>query len=363
MHSSTDYHYQTALRNNQKMDHLYQALPSYVCSYLNAKASNCRASTRLAYAGDLVIFFTFLSEKNPILKGKKTNEVPLDLLGSLTFEDINEYQAYLDHGIRADGHAFTNSQSTKARRMSSLRSFFRYESTHGYLKNDPTAGAERIRLKKDKMINRLNNDEVCQLMDVTEHSRLKTNREIKLSQRTQLRDTAILTLLLYTGIRISECVGLDLNDIDFDSQSMIVIRKGGKPDTVYFNDTVAGALKDYIDLERPSYLGTEKEEQALFLSNRRQRMGVRSIQEMLKKYAETAIPQHVKVTPHVLRKTYGTALYDETSDIRLVADVLGHNSVDTTAKHYIDMSTEHKKKAAGITPYERTPVPPNREQR
>ena len=117
----------------------------------------------------------------------------------------------------------------------------------------------------------------------------------------------------------------------------------------------------YISAEFP--MGTEKEEQALFLSNRRQRMGVRSIQEMLKKYAETAIPQHVKVTPHVLRKTYGTALYDETSDIRLVADVLGHNSVDTTAKHYIDMSTEHKKKAAGITPYERTPVPPNREQR
>lgn len=354
MNSSSDYHYQMTLRSNQKMDRLYKELPPYVDSYLNARASNCRASTRLAYAGDLVIFFTFLCEKNPVLHGKTTAQVPLDLLDELTFEDINEYEAYLDHGIRADGHAFTNSPNAKARRMSSLRSFFRYESTHGYLKNDPTAGAERIRLKKDKMINRLQNDEVRQLMDVTASSRLRSPREQKFSQKTQLRDTAILTLLLNTGIRISECVGLDLKDIDFDYQSMIVIRKGGKPDTVYFNDTVAGALKDYISLERPAFIGSG-DDQALFLSNRKQRMKVRSIQEMLKKYSSTAIPQHVKVTPHVLRKTYGTALYDETSDIRLVADVLGHSSVDTTAKHYIDMSTEHKKKAAGITPYGEEP--------
>lgn len=349
MKNGSVYRRELTINDTKKLNEICRQLPDYVVSYLNARASNCRLSTRIAYAGDLVIFFNFLCETNPVIASDGPRSIPMDILDQLTFEDINEFQAYLDHGIRADGHMFTNTEAAKARRMSSIRSFFKYEYSHGYLKNDPTAGAERIRLKKDKMIERLNVDEVHTLMDSVINMRV-TKTEQPFCKRTNLRDTAILTLLLNTGIRISELVGLDVDDVDFKEMSVYVIRKGGKPDRVFFNDTVAGALNDYIEAERPVYLPS-KDEKALFLSNRKQRMKIRSIQEMIKKYGASALPQRTTLSPHKMRKTYGTALYDQTGDIKLVADVLGHDSVDTTARHYIDSSTEHKKRAAGVKTY------------
>ena len=146
----------------------------------------------------------------------------------------------------------------------------------------------------------------------------------------------MLTLLLGTGIRESECVGLDIQDLDFDTNGMRILRKGGSEVILYFGDEVREALLDYLD-ERELITAKEGSEDALFLSMQRSRISVRAVENLVKKYSRT-VTTLKNITPHKLRSTYGTQLYKETGDIYLVADVLGHKDVNTTRK---------RRKAAG----------------
>lgn len=164
-----------------------------------------------------------------------------------------------------------------------------------------------------------------------------------ISCKTKVRDLAILTLMLGTGIRVSECVGIDLNDVDFNNGRVKVTRKGGYESYVYFGDEVTDALTDYFE-ERKHIEPVSGHENALFLSSQRKRMSVRSVEMLVKKYSEGVIPMK-HITPHKLRSTYGTELYRETGDIYLVADVLGHSDVNTTRKHYADMDEDRRRSA------------------
>lgn len=159
------------------------------------------------------------------------------------------------------------------------------------------------------------------------------------------RDVAILTLFLGTGIRISECVGLNLKDVDFETNSFKVVRKGGNEAILYFSDEVASALKQYISDRNQRLENAKKQETALFLSLQDSRISVRAVQNLVKKYSSIAAPLK-KISPHKLRSTYGTALYRETKDIYVVADVLGHKDVNTTKKHYAAISNDIRREAA-----------------
>ena len=154
---------------------------------------------------------------------------------------------------------------------------------------------------------------------------------------------ALLTLLLGTGIRVSECVGLDLDDVDFKNDGIRIHRKGGKEVVVYFGDEVREALLAYLE-QRKQMIPVDGEEQALFLSLRSRRIGVKTVENLVKKYARLVTPLK-KITPHKLRSTYGTNLYRETGDIYLVADVLGHSDVNTTRKHYAALEDERRRSA------------------
>ena len=164
-------------------------------------------------------------------------------------------------------------------------------------------------------------------------------------KKTKIRDVALLTLLLGTGIRVSECVGIDINDINFDEGALKIRRKGGYETVLYFGDEVEIALLDYLE-EREQIIPAEGHENALFLSLQNRRMAVRSVEKLVKKYAMIAAPLKKKISPHKLRSTFGTSLYQETGDIYLVADVLGHADVNTTRKHYAAMSDQRKREAA-----------------
>ena len=155
--------------------------------------------------------------------------------------------------------------------------------------------------------------------------------------------------LVGTGIRISECEGLDIKDVDFENKSINIKRKGGFYDIVYFNDEVCLKLKDYIDNERKQYLSDDtpkKDKEALFLSRQYRRLSVDAMENLVGKY--TMILLGKKFSPHKCRATYGTTLYQKTNDIRLVADVLGHSNINTTAKHYAAQTEENKKRAGNI---------------
>ena len=349
MGADSEYNRQLHYKRLEKVHELENMLPVYCIPFLDDKELTSQINTVISYAYDLITFFEFLKEKNPTLKGtSEIKDIDISLLDKLTFEDINEYQRYLSFNNGDFKHL--NKEKGIARRMSALRGFYEFMCEHHYLKNNPTLGAAKRRKNPKKDIIRMNSDEVNTLMDTVINTDMKvSDRQKKLLEKTNLRDTAIFTLLLNTGIRVSECVGLDVDDLNFDENSFSVLRKGGNTQILYFNKVTAEALKEYIEYERPMLISNDKEK-ALFLSLRKQRITVRSVQMLVKKFTSMAVPGK-KLTPHKMRSTYGTALYRETGDIRLVADVLGHKDINTTAKHYAAIEDEHRRIAATIDPY------------
>ncbi len=195
-----------------------------------------------------------------------------------------------------------------------------------------------------KNIIRLDPDEVAKLLDQVENGDGLTDKQKLYHAKTKKRDFALLTLLLGTGIRVSECVGLNLSDVDLNNNGIRVQRKGGSEAIVYFGREVEDALQAYLE-ERSHARTFAEDEPALFLSMQGKRISVRAVENLVKKYAKT-VTSLKKITPHKLRSTYGTSLYRETGDIYLVADVLGHKDINTTRKHYAAIEEDRRRLAA-----------------
>lgn len=348
MGRNSDYYKEQKQMQMKKLKELEKGLPTYVIAYLDEKELNSQTSTVMSYAYDLHTFFRYILESNPSCKNLQIRDIPLDFLENLTFEDINEYQKYLSYTDSGEKHM--NSERGIARRMAPLRGFFKFACLHGYMNSNPTLGAAKRKKTPKNDIIRMNAAEVSTMLGTVKNSNISSARQRKFCEKTRLRDTAIITLFLNTGIRVSECVGLDLEDVNFVAKTIYIVRKGGKSSVLYFNDVVTQALNDYIELERAPLLGEHSDEKALFLSNRRQRMCVKSVENVVKKFAKESVAgKHI--TPHKLRSTYGTALYQETGDIRLVADVLGHEDINTTAKNYAAIEEAHRQIAAKVDIY------------
>lgn len=337
-------------KQRSRIQQLKAQLPPYTHSYIDHCLLDYQVNTALGYAQDLLVFFEFLQETNPLCAGKPISEIPNSVLEALNYEDINEYQAFLSYN---DGdHPHMQNTRAKARKMCSLRGFFRYQVDHSLMENNPTLKAAKGKRDKGKDIIRLDADEVHRLIDTVENVRVASETSRARSERTNKRDTAIIILLLNLGIRVSECVGLDMDDVNFDDNTITIVRKGGKEARLYFGEDIRQTLRDYIKNERPSLLVSEDDkEKAVFLSNRGKRMAVRTVEYMVKKYAKEAALSS-RISPHKLRATYGTALYNQTGDIRLVADVLGHRDVNTTAQHYIAIDEAHRRSIVNIRPYD-----------
>ena len=184
----------------------------------------------------------------------------------------------------------------------------------------------------------------CFLLDEVESGENLTKKQQMFHDRTKVRDLALLTLMLGTGIRVSECVGLDLDDVDLKNNGIKIHRKGGAEVVVYFGEEVRNALCGYME-ERKLITPVSGDENALFLSMQKRRIGVRAVENLVKKYAKL-VTNLKNITPHKLRSTYGTSLYRETGDIYLVADVLGHKDVNTTKKHYAAIEEDRRRSAA-----------------
>ena len=212
------------------------------------------------------------------------------------------------------------------------------------ISTNPTLLIDMPKLHQKEII-RLDPGEVASLLDYIEHAGDGLSKHQKAYyEKTKVRDLALITLLLGTGIRVSECVGLDISDVDFRNGCIHVFRKGGNEMFVYFGDEVAKALYDYIE-ERKEIDTLPGHENALFLSSQNKRISVKAVENLVGKYTRQ-ITTTKKITPHKLRSTYGTQLYQETGDIYLVADVLGHKDVNTTKRHYAAMSDARRRSAA-----------------
>ena len=337
------YYQQKDIENIKKLREMMKELPPFCTEFFRGIEPRTSTRTRIAYAYDLSVFFDFLKKENPVFAKMERMDFKLEQLDQITVTDLEEYMEYLKYRFNEQNHEIMNQERGIMRKISSLKSFYNYFFRTEKLATNPAA---LVRLPKlhDKEIIRLDVDEVALLLDAVEQGEGLTEKQKAFHKRTRLRDLALLTLLLGTGIRVSECVGLDINDVDFKNGGIHIHRKGGKEVTVYFGSEVENALQDYLD-ERFGIIPEEGSEQALFLSMQRKRMNVRSVENLVKKYARQ-VTTTKKITPHKLRSTYGTALYQETGDIYLVADVLGHKDVNTTKKHYAALDDSRRRQAA-----------------
>lgn len=339
------YHEQYKINAEIRLREKLKSLPSFTSMYFRGIEPTTSVRTRIAYAYDLNIFFSFLKEETDLCKDTAIRDLDISILDKVSPTDIQDYLDYLKVYSNSDDTERSNGERGLSRKLSSVRSFYNYFYRLELIKNNP---ASIVRMPKlhDKNIIRLDSDEVVTLLDEVDNGTNLTKQQLNFHEKTRVRDLALLTLLLGTGIRVSECVGLDINDVDFKNHGIKIIRKGGNQVVVYFGDEVEEALLEYLT-ERNQIIPMEGHENALFLSLQRKRISVRAVEMLVKKYAGL-VTQLKKITPHKLRSTYGTQLYRETGDIYLVADVLGHSDVNTTKKHYAAIEDSRRRMARNM---------------
>lgn len=338
------YHEQKDIENIKRLRQLIKELPSFCADFFRGIEPRTSTRTRIAYAYDLRIFFEFLRSQNSAVAAMGDN-IPLSVLEMLTVTDLEEYLEYLKCHPSIIGEDVINTERGIMRKSSSLKSFYNYYFRNERIEKNPAALLRSPKLHEKEII-RLEIDEVAKLLDQVEEGDKLTDKQKIYHERTKVRDLAMMSLLLGTGIRVSECVGLNINDVDLDTCGIKIYRKGGKEAVVYFSDEVCDVLEKYME-EREMIDAYPGHEEAFFLSMQRKRMNVRSVENLVKKYSRLVTPLK-KITPHKLRSTYGTSLYRETGDIYLVASVLGHNDVNTTRKHYAAQEDERRRSARNV---------------
>lgn len=325
-----------------KLRSLMRFLPGFCSRFFTAINSSTSALTRLNYATDLRVFFHFMTTE----LSEFSNLLPTDLslvdLERLTSDQLSQYIAYLE-SYELDGKRHSNGEKGKARKLSSVRSLLQFF----FEANEITANvAQKVHPPKihQKEIIRLEREEMENLLDGAETGDNLSPMQAAFHDKTKERDTAMLTLMLGTGIRVSELVGLNIEDFDFVSNAFTVTRKGGNRVILYFSEEVAEAMLVYLPLRRAN-TDVPENEHAMFISLQNKRITVRAVENLVKKYAARAAPMK-NISPHKLRSTYGTNLYRETKDIYIVAEVLGHKDVNTTKKHYAAISEDIRREAA-----------------
>lgn len=343
METNRNYHDELAQKNVEKLRELLASLPSFCRMYFRGMNDTISSRTKIAYAYDLRLFFEFIIKTKSLQDKYCIQDLPISILDQIKRDDIEDYLEHLSLYKNQAEEQVMNEERGKSRKLASLRSFYNFYFTNELIDTNPAALVKMPKLHEKEII-RLDPDEVAILLDQVEDGTKLTDKQLQYHEKTKIRDVALLTLLLGTGIRVSECVGLDIQDVDFKNMGIKVRRKGGYEDIVYFGEEVFEALSNYLD-QRNRIIPLSGHENALFLSMQNRRLTVRSVENLVKKYAKL-VNSLKKITPHKLRSTYGTTLYQETGDIYLVADVLGHKDVNTTRKHYAAMKDAHKRKAA-----------------
>ena len=256
-------------KNNRVMEKINDItvdLPMFVRRFANEYliTKNKAPRTVLGYVGDIKVFFEYLEKS----QGIPVMQIKIETLGSLTADDIQDYLMYLMRYNRKDPNNSkvikeSNQAPARARKLSSLRALYRYLIAHGHLEKNV---AELVDMPKieEKAIVYLEKEEVREVLQGAETGDALTQTQYKFAKGQQMRDVAILTLLLHTGMRVSELVGIDLQDIDWGEKRIRIFRKGRKEQYVYFNEPVREALEDYIDHERKV---SSEDLNALFISS------------------------------------------------------------------------------------------------
>lgn len=336
-----EYKQQQDVLNYEKIDDMLKDMPSFIRYFADEyKARGASSRTVLGYMHDIDAFLYYLETELNI----KRDQITLKTLEDLSPLTINRFKAFLI-SYRRNGRLIENKGDSVNRKLIAVRQLYNFLLMSDLIQKNPALKVTFTKVKDADRppITALNQDEVSDIMDTIKGD--SSQKKTKKGEQKALRDTAIITLLLSTGIRVSECVGLNLDDIFIDKKIIKITRKGhSAAQEIHINQETADAIENYILNGR---IKSVIDPEALFISQKEQRMTVRSVERMVKGYAESAGTPKC-ITPHKLRSSYGTALYEATRDINAVATRLGHASVDTAKKRYIRPSDSVDRESAEI---------------
>ena len=343
----------------ERIEELKAIMPWYVLEYYQSKLSVPYSFTTLyEYLKEYNRFFTWMMDAG-ITDAEKIADIALECLEHLTKKDMEAFILYLRERPLLNANTSKNgvSQTTINRTLSALSSLYKYlteevENDQGepyFYRNVMKKVATKK--KKETLAARAENikqklflgDETEGFLDHIENEYPKklSNRALSSFEKNKERDLAIVALLLASGVRLSEAVNLDLKDLNLKTMVIEVTRKGGKRDSV----NVAGFAKPYLEnylLIRDKRYKTERKDTALFLSLYKgvpNRIDASSVEKMVSKYSEDF---KVRVTPHKLRHTLATRLYDATKSQVLVSHQLGHASTQVTDLYTHIVNDEQK---------------------
>ena len=316
--------------------------PEFVNSFLDYSITilNKSPNSVKEYNYDLNMFLKFMKihfklTKETDFKNISIRDFSIDTLKKITLDDIHAFVSYLALNQRAK-------PATRARKISTIRIFFSYLSQKAKLiDNNPAQNLETPKLDK-RMPKYLSLDESKRLLNVT----MDENDEFK------ERDFAIITLFLNCGLRLSELIGINVQDIDFDEYKMTVIGKGNKERTIYLNKACIHAIQEYIKVRTTEGLKHDQKasNKALFLSKRKERISKRTVQYIVEKELRKAGLDTAKYSTHKLRHTAATLMYQYGNvDIRALQELLGHESISTT-EIYTHVSNEQVRNAVEVNP-------------
>lgn len=324
--------------DKEKFNSLTKDFPSFIKSYFNVRQIRLGYKTMISYAYDYHIFIDFLKENNPMLKDIPTKDFTVEMFAQITLDDVEEFISYLKRTC--------DKNSSVYRRLSSLSSLFTFLQKKDFIEKNPFLLVDREKKNKHKII-RLENDETLSLKYSIKTGYGFTDSQI-MRNHHNIRDYAMFTVLLNEGLRVSELINIDIMDLDLLHKNVGVVRKGGDYEKVFLSDESIKALTEYLSI-RNSYLTEEtKEETALFLSQAHRRMSVRNVEVLLKKYMHVSNPSKEEIIHvHSLRATFATDFYEESSDLMLLRDKMGHKSIQTTTI-YADVNEKNLEKSRNI---------------
>ncbi|MDP5276519.1 tyrosine recombinase XerS [Chengkuizengella axinellae] len=346
------------IKDRQELDKLIPTMPWYVEKFINHKLQDLSPSTLLEYVRDYSTFLSWLLAEG-LSDAKSLKEVPLEHLEQLHTESIDNFRAFL-----ATRKENTNAKITIIRKLSSLRSLFHYlsqiaedENFYPLLKRNVMAKIEIKRTNKAKEIANklegklLQESEIIEFIEYVkegyEYDIAKNKQALYFYKLNKIRDVCIISLILHSGLRVSEVVNLSLDDIDLKKQTVYVYRKGNHDESfktrVFFRKDAIENIEQYLTIRAIKYKAPKKEK-ALFLTipngaNEGKVMSKRAIQEMVIKYAKRFGKPYLTV--HKLRHSFATDYYLQ-NDLYKTQEQLGHASTDTTQiyAHLTDKTME-----------------------
>lgn len=316
--------------------------PNYLNSFLDYSVTilNKSPNSIKEYNYDLAMFLRFIKMHFKLtdetdLKEIKINDITLDTIKKIKLDDIHAFLAYMTS-------EFHSKPATRARKVSSIRIFFKYLTRKAKLiEIDPAQDLETPKLDK-RLPKYLSLDDSRKLLSTT----------LNEDNRNYERDYAIIALFLNCGMRLSELVGINIQDIDFNEYKLNVVGKGNKERTIYLNKACISALNDYLSVRPKQGIkhDNKNSEKALFLSERRTRISNRTVEAIVDKQLKAANLDSRKYSVHKLRHTAATLMYQYGQvDIRALQELLGHESISTT-EIYTHVSNEQVRNAVENNP-------------